>query len=122
MEAFPEKAVEVGKRSGHHYYYTYALLEAGRCAAARAVYEPDRGEEHVARAKRYLAEAKSRADYAGYRLILADIHVTYAQLAKLRGDTKTMREQCEAAKAICNDPTCDYAWAREDAEKLLADC
>ncbi|MGB2987653.1 MAG: hypothetical protein WBE26_17445, partial [Phycisphaerae bacterium] len=107
---------------GHHYSYTYALLEAGRCAAARAGYEGDHHDEHVAAAKRYLAEAESRADYAGYRLIHADIHVTRAQLAKLAGDTQAMHEHCKEAIAICNDPTCDYAWAKQDAQGLIADC
>ncbi len=120
MERFAERAVEVGKRSGHHYYNTCALLEAGRCAAARAAYEGDRCDEHVARAKRHLTEAGSRADYAGYCIIHADIHVTRAQLARLAGDTQTMRKQCEAAIDICDDPTCDYAWAKEDALALLA--
>jgi len=92
-----------------------------RCAAARAGYERDRRDEHVDRAKRYLAEAESRADYAGYRTILADIHVTRAQLARLAGDAQTMRKQCEKAIAICDDPTCDYAWAKQDAQSLLAD-
>ncbi len=120
MQAFAEKAVEVGKRSGSHYYYTCALLEAGRCAVARAGYEGDRYAEHVARGKRYLAEAESRADYAGYRIIHADIHVTRAEFAKLAGDMPSMHEQCEKAIAICNDPTCDYAWAKQDAERLMA--
>ena len=101
---------------------TCALLEAGRCAAARAGYESDRYEEHVADAKRCLAEAESRADYAGYRIIHADIHVTRAQLAKLAGDAQAMHEKGEKAIAICNDPTCDYAWAKEDAQALIADC
>ncbi|MCH7885401.1 MAG: hypothetical protein IIC01_09145, partial [Planctomycetes bacterium] len=65
------------------------------------------------------AEAESRADYGGYREIHADIHVTRAQLAKLAGDAQTMHEQCEAAIAICDDPTCDYAWAKEDALALM---
>ena len=128
MEAFADRAVGVGKRSGDHYVYTYALLEAGRCAAARAEYEPDRREAHVASAKRYLAEAESRANFAasdeypgGYQIIHADIHVTRAQLAKLASDTQGMHEQCEKAIAICNDPTCDYAWAKQDALALLAD-
>ena len=121
MQAFAEAAVKVGKRSGTHYYYTYALLEAGRCAAARAAHEPDRNDERVARAKRYLADAESCADYAGYRVIKADIHVTRAQLAKLAGFAQAMHEQCEKAIAICNDPTCDYAWAKQDAERLIAD-
>ncbi len=120
MQAFADKALKVGKRSGHHYFYTCALLEAGRCAAARAGYEGDRYDEHVARAKRHLADAESRADYAGYLLIHADIHVTRAQLAKLAGDMPAMHEQCEKAIAICNDPTCDYAWAKQDAERLMA--
>jgi hypothetical protein len=128
MQAFAEEAVKVGKRSGNHYYYTFALLEAGRCAAARAGYEGDRCDEHVDRARRYLAEAESRADYAasreypgGYRTIHADIHVIRAQLAKLAGDAQTVHDQCKKAIAICNDPTCDYAWAKQDALALLAD-
>ena len=81
----------------------------------------NRCDEHVARAERYLDEAESRADYAGYRTIHADIHVTRAQLAKLAGDMQAMHEQCKKAIDICNDPTCDYAWAKEDAERLIAD-
>ena len=100
-------------------YYTYTLLEAGRCVAARASYESNRYDEHLARAKRHLAEAESRAYYAGYLTIHADIHVTRAQLAKLAGFAQAMHEHCAKAIAICNDPTCDYAWAKQDAEKLL---
>ncbi len=58
---------------------------------------------------------------AGYRVIHADIHVTRAQLAKLADDMPAMHEQCEKAIAICNDPTCDYAWAKHDAADLMAD-
>ena len=52
---------------------------------------------------------------------LSAIHVTRAQLAKLAGDAQAMQEQCEQAIAICDDPTCDYAWAKQDALALLAD-
>ena len=92
-----------------------------RCAAARAGYEGERCDEHVTGAARYLAEAESRADYAGYRIIQADIHVTRAQLAKLAGDMPAMHEQCEKAIAICEDPTCNYAWAKKDASALMAE-
>ena len=42
-------------------------------------------------------------------------------LAKLAGDGKAMHEQCEKAIAICDDPICDYAWAKQEASALLAD-
>ena len=32
-----------------------------------------------------------------------------------------MHELCEKAIAICNDPTCDYAWAKQNALALLGD-
>ena len=121
MSAYAARAVEVGRRSGYHFYLTYALLEAGRCAVAAAEYEPQGREASVRQAEKYLAEAEQRAEYAGYRLILADAHVARAALAKLAGDEDEMREQCQAAIAICNDPTCGYAWAKHDAEALPAD-
>ncbi|UCC29341.1 MAG: ATP-binding protein [Phycisphaerales bacterium] len=121
MYSHAVNAVEVGRRSGHHPYLTYALLGAGRCAVTRAKYEPDRREEFVAEADRYLAEAEDRAQYAEYRLIQADTHVARAELAKLTGDEQKMREHCEQAIAICDDPACGYAWAKQDAEALLSE-
>ena len=70
-------------------------------------------------AKRRLDEVDQRAAFGEYRLIEADAHVARAELAKLAGDEETMRRECEAAIAICDDPTCGYAWAKQDAEKLL---
>jgi hypothetical protein len=70
-------------------------------------------------AKRRLDEVEQRAAFAEYRLIEADAHVSRAELAKLAGDEQTMRKECEAVIAICDDPTCGYAWAKQDAEKLL---
>ena len=120
MSSYAARAVEVGRRSGHHFYLTYALLEAGRCAVARAEHEPQGRKASVREAEKDLAEAEQRAEYADYRLILADAHMARAALAKLAGDEKTMHEQCQAAIAICDDPTCGYAWAKHDAEALLA--
>ena len=114
-------ATEVGRRSGHHFYLTYALLEAGRCAVTRAEYEPDRRDEFVTEADRYLTEAEDRAQYAAYALIQADAHVARAELAKLAGDEEKMREHCEQAIAICDEPECGYAWAKQDAEALLSE-
>lgn len=37
------------------------------------------------------------------------------------GDEQAVRVQCDKAIAICNDPTCDYARAKQDAQALLAD-
>ncbi|MCP4589362.1 MAG: ATP-binding protein [bacterium] len=120
MSAYAARAVEVGRRSGHHFYLTYALLEAGRCTVTRAEHETQNRKDSVRKAEKYLAEAEQRAEYADYRLILADAHVARAGLALLAGDEDEMRRQCQAALDICNDRTCDYAWAREDAEALLA--
>ncbi len=63
MQGFAKEAVKIGKRSGHHYFYTCALLEAGRCAAARAGFEGDRYAEHAAndpRARRFVKLVASR--------------------------------------------------------------
>ena len=120
MTEHVEAAVEVGRRSGAHFFLTCALLEAGRCATARAEYEPQRREEFVGQAERYLDQAEERAEEGEYRLILADAHVTRAELARLAGDEEQMRAHCQEAIRICEEPKCGYAWARQDAEKLLA--
>lgn len=120
MYSYAAGAVEVGRRSGFHFYLSYALLEAGRCAVTRARFEAPRRQEWVAEAERYLDEAEERARYGEYRLILADAHVARAELAKLASDDQKMREHCREAIAICDDPDCGYAWAKQDAEKLLA--
>ena len=74
-------------------------------------------------AKRRLDEVDQRAAFGEYRLIEADAHVARAELAKLAGDEETAfgtrPDGVSAAIAICDDPTCGYAWARQDAEKLL---
>ncbi len=119
MAGYARAAVDIGRRSGHHFYLTWALLEAGRCAVTRARYDPPDRPAHVAEATRYLDEAEQRAADAGYRLILADLHVARAELAGLAGDEEALRDHCEKALAICNAPDCGYAWAKQDAQALL---
>ena len=119
MADYARRAVDIGRRSGYHFYLTYALLEAGRCAVTRARYDPPNRPAHVAEATRYLNEAQQRAADAGYRLILADLHVARADLAKLAGDDEALRGHCREAIAICDAPDCGYAWAKQDAEALL---
>ncbi len=121
MAGHARRAVDIGRRSGDHFYLTCALLEAGRCAVTSARHQrPDR-QAHVAEATRYLDEAEQRAADVGYRLILADLHVARAELAKLAGDDEAMCHHCREAIAICEAPDCGYAWAKQDAEALLAD-
>ncbi len=74
---------------------------------------------HVAEATRCLDEAEQRATGAGYRPILADLHVARADLAKLAGQEDAMRKHCQEAIKICNAPDCGYAWAKQDANALL---
>ncbi len=74
---------------------------------------------HAAEAARYLNEAEQRADDAGCRLILADLHVARAELASLAGDKKAMRDYGDKAIAISDEPDCGYAWAKQDAQALL---
>ena len=50
---------------------------------------------------------------------LADLHISRAELAKLAGDDKEMRVQCDKAIAICEATDCGYAWAKQDPEALL---
>ena len=64
-------------------------------------------------------EAEQRPTDAGYRLILADLHVARAELAQLAGDDEAMRDHCREAIAICDEPDCGYAWAKQDAQALL---
>ncbi|UCE62335.1 MAG: hypothetical protein JSU63_11595 [Phycisphaerales bacterium] len=73
----------------------------------------------MAETERNLTEPEDRADYGGYRLIQADAHVARGELARLMGDEAKVREECRAAIAICDDATCGYAWAEQDAEALL---
>ena len=108
------------RRSENHLYLTYALLEAGRCAAPWAEHDPSSRPQAVAEAEQHLKEAEQRADYAAYRLILADLHVARAHLAWLAGDSDKLRAHCQQAVAICDAPDCGYAWARQDAASLLA--
>ena len=119
MAGYARQAVDIGRRSGYHFYLTYALLEAGRCAVTRAGDDPPDRQAHVAEATRYLDEAEQRAGDTGYRLILADLHVARAELAKLAGDDEAMRGHCREAIAICDEPDCGYAWAKQDAQALL---
>ena len=112
-------SVEVGRRSGNHFYLTYAILEAGRCAITCATHDPSRRAELVQEAEDRLSEAEDRAEYGGYQLIEADAHVARAQLARLEGDEEGVRMHCRAAIDICDDPECGYAWAKQDAEALL---
>ncbi len=119
MERYARNAVEVGRRSGDHNYLTYAILEAGRCAIACATHDPSRRTACMQEAEGHLLEAEDRADYGGYWLIEADAHVARAQLARLRGDEDAVRTHCQAAIDICDDPECDYAWAKQDAEALM---
>lgn len=120
MVRYAREAITAGRRSGYHFYLTYALLEGGHCAVMRAEHDATNRTQSVAEANRYLNEAEQRAKDAGYRLILADLHVARAHLAWLAGDSQKMRDQCQHAIAICNQPDCGYAWARQDAEALLA--
>jgi hypothetical protein len=85
-----------------------------------AEHDPANRAHIVTEASQYLREAEQRADYAGYRLIQADLHVARAHLAWLAGDQQKMHDECQQAIAICDDSDCGYAWAREDAEALLA--
>ena len=119
MTGYARHAIDIGWRSGHHFYLTHALLEAGRCAVTRARHEPANRQAHVIEAVRYLDEAEQRAADSGYRLILADLHVARAELAKLAGDEKAMHHHCDQAIAICDEPDCGYAWAKQDAQALL---
>ncbi len=77
-------------------------------------------EQAIKQAAQHLAEAQSRAGDAGYRLILADLHVARARLAKLAGDHEQMHQHCSEALAICDAPDCGYAWPKQDAQPLLA--
>jgi tetratricopeptide (TPR) repeat protein len=120
MQSYADRAIETGRRSSHHYYLTCALLEAGRCAVARAEFDLPALEQAVKDAEQHLAEAQSRADDAGYRLILADLHVARARLAKIAGDHEQMHHHCRQALAICEAPDCGYAWPKQDAQPLLA--
>ena len=45
--------------------------------------------------------------------------VARAELAKLADDEEGMGEQCAKAIAICDEPDCGYAWAKQDAQALL---
>ena len=119
MCAYAADAVQVARRSGYHFYLTYALLEAGRCAVTRAVFDPRAREASVREAQKHLTEAEQRAEYAEYRLILADAHVARAQLANLADDHQKMTHHCREAMEICDDPECGYAWVKEDARRLL---
>ena len=119
MAGYAQQAVDIGRRSGDHFFLTYALLEAGRCAVTSAQQPPPDPQAHVAEATRYLDEAEQRTDDAGYRLLLADLHVTRAELASLAGDKEAMGHHCREAIAICDAPDCGYAWAKQDAQALL---
>ncbi len=119
MRRYARDAVEVGRRSGHHFYLTYAILEAGRCAIACATHDPSRRAELIPEADGHLSEVEDRAEYGGYRLIEADAHVARAQLARLDGDEDGVHTHCRAAIDICDDPECGYAWAKQDAEALM---
>ena len=119
MAGYARQAVDVGRRSGHHFYLTYALLEAGRCGVTRARYQREERAAYVAEATRTLDEVQQRADDSGYRLILADLHVARAELAQLADDKAAMRDHCDKAIAICDQPDCGYAWAKQDAQALL---
>jgi len=119
MAGYARRAVDTGHRSGNHFFLTYALLEAGRCAVTRARHEPPNRPAHVAEATRCLDEAEQRAGDVGYRLILADLHVARAELAKLAADEEGLRHHCGKALAICDAPDCGYGWARQDAQDLL---
>ncbi len=119
MAGYVRQAVDIGRRSGDHFLLTYALFEAGRCAVTRARYDPPDRPAHVAEATGHLDEAEQRAANAGYRLILADLHVARAELASLAGDEQAMRDHCAKALVICDAPDCGYAWAKQDAQALL---
>ncbi len=119
MAGYARQAVDIGRRSGHHFYLTCALLEAGRCAVTRARYDLPNRPAHVGEATRYLDEAEQRAADAGYRLILADLHVARAELAGLADDKEALGHHCREAIAICDAPDCGYAWAKQDAQALL---
>ena len=66
-----------------------------------------------------MGDAEHRADNAGYRLILADLHVARAELAGLSDDKEAIGHHCREAIAICDAPDCGYAWAEQDAQALL---
>ncbi|MCZ6655011.1 MAG: ATP-binding protein [Planctomycetota bacterium] len=119
MADYARRAVDIGRRSGYDFFLTIALLEAGRCGVTRARHDSSDRQVHVAEATRFLNKAEQRADDAGYRLILADLHLARAELAKLAGDKDAMREHCAKAIAICDAPDCGYAWAKQDAQALL---
>lgn len=110
-----EKAVDAGRRSGIHWYLTSALVEAGRCEVARASLPADgnRGP-----ADEYLEEAGEMAEAADYRLLMADLFVARAELAKSRGRDGDVGGLCERAVSICREADCSYVWAVEDAESL----
>lgn len=120
MYRYARDAVDVGWRSGFHHSLTCAMLEAGRCAITYATHDESKRPRLIREAERYLTEAEDRAAYGGYCLIEADANVARAQLARFADEEEQMRVHCQAAIAICNDPNCGYAWAKQDAEALQA--
>ena len=120
MYRYARDAVEVEHRSGSYHGPARTMLEAGRCAITYATHDESQRARLIREAERYLTEAEDRAAYSGYRLIEADANVARAQLARLADDEEQVRGHCQTAIDICNDPTCGYAWAKQDAEALLA--